>query len=289
MHLEQVVAQLVERIERRFYGKYRAFVVDNADPRGLARLKLSIPSVLGAEVVSGWAMPCAPFGGDADQGFLAVPEVGAGVWVEFEEGDLEFPIWVGTFWSQPGGESETPRPTGADTPQDPPTRKILKSTSGHSIELEDKDGEETVLIRHKENAFLAIDPTGTIVLSNSQGSSLILNADDESVVLVDQHGNSVQLTADGANVTNQDGSAAVVLSADMARVIAKTVVLEGSSVSLGAGAQFPTLVVDPTFQQMWNLFANHTHPTAMGPSGPPLPPGPILAPGSGLTSAVTVK
>ena len=100
MDLEKVVADLVQQIEHRFYGKYRGLVVDNADPERLGRLKVKVPGVLGEEVVTGWAMPCLPYGGEADQGFLFIPEVGAGVWVEFEQGDLEFPIWVGTFWSK---------------------------------------------------------------------------------------------------------------------------------------------------------------------------------------------
>ena len=81
----------------------------------LGRLKLKVPSVLGGDVVTGWATPCAPYGGAADQGFLFIPDVGAGVWTEFEEGDLEFPIWAGTFWSQPNSESELPKPNkGSD-------------------------------------------------------------------------------------------------------------------------------------------------------------------------------
>ena len=110
MELERIVADLIEKIERRFYGKYRGFVVDNQDPAKLGRLKVKVPSVLGNDVATGWAMPCAPYGGAADQGFLFIPEVGAGVWTEFEEGDLEFPIWTGTFWSQPDSGSELPKP-----------------------------------------------------------------------------------------------------------------------------------------------------------------------------------
>ena len=114
MELEKIVADLMQKVERRFYGKYRGFVVNNMDPKRLGRLTLRVPSVLGPDVVTGWAMPCVPYGGQKNQGFLCIPEVGAGVWVEFEEGDLEFPIWVGTFWSEPGGESEIPTLNDAD-------------------------------------------------------------------------------------------------------------------------------------------------------------------------------
>ena len=84
-------------------------------------------------------------------GFLFVPDASAGVWVEFEEGDLEFPIWVGTYWSQPGDESQLPKPQRrrryrAGKVQDPPTRKIIKTLKGHTIQFEDADGEEAILV-----------------------------------------------------------------------------------------------------------------------------------------------
>src|SRR5687768_14424848 len=107
--MDDLLARLLDKVENRYYGKYRAFVVDNADPELRGRLKLSIPSVLGNDVVSGWAMPCAPYGGMPNQGSFFIPENEAGVWVEFEAGNLEYPIWVGTFWSKPGGESEGPK------------------------------------------------------------------------------------------------------------------------------------------------------------------------------------
>jgi hypothetical protein len=151
VELETIVADLVQKVDRRFYGKYRGFVVNADDPRHLGRLALRVPSVLGPNVVTGWAMPCVPYGGQANQGFLCVPEVGAGVWVEFEQGDLEFPIWVGTFWSEPGGKSEIPsrtEPDGRELPnnQPQPTRKIIKTRKGHTIQFEDADGKEMIVI-----------------------------------------------------------------------------------------------------------------------------------------------
>ncbi|MGE5205784.1 MAG: phage baseplate assembly protein V, partial [Chlamydiota bacterium] len=94
-----MTASLMDRMEARFYGKYRAFVADNADQENRGRLRLRIPDVLGNDVVSGWALPCAPYGGTAGQGFFYIPDKDAGVWVEFEQGNLDYPIWVGTFWA----------------------------------------------------------------------------------------------------------------------------------------------------------------------------------------------
>lgn len=193
--LEKVVAKLVQQVERRFYGKYRGLVVDNADPEKLGRLKVQVPSVLGSDVVTGWAMPCVPYGGDVDTGFLFIPEIGAGVWVEFEEGDLEFPIWVGTFWSKPGGDSELPKPNDADgmeqgEVQDPPTRKIIKTKKGHTIQLEDADGEEMVLLVEAVNGqVVTMNQDGIKVTDGKNGNTVTL--DNNGIVLEDKNGNVI--------------------------------------------------------------------------------------------------
>lgn len=80
-----------------FYGKYRGEVTNNIDPLNLARVQVAVPAVLGASR-NAWAMPCAPFAGPK-VGFLAIPPVGAHVWVEFEGGDPDYPIWSGGFWT----------------------------------------------------------------------------------------------------------------------------------------------------------------------------------------------
>jgi uncharacterized protein involved in type VI secretion and phage assembly len=182
LSLERVVANLVQKVEHRFFGKYRGFVVDNGDPENLGRLKLRIPSVLGDSVVTGWAMPCVPYGGDANQGFLFIPEVGAGVWAEFEEGDLEFPIWVGTFWSKPGGESELPKPNEANgseqgSVQDPPTRKIIKTKRGHTIQFEDAEDDAMILIREAAKEHLiTLNQAGIKITDGANGHEVVLDS-----------------------------------------------------------------------------------------------------------------
>lgn len=212
--LEQTVARLVEKIERRFYGKYRGVVVDNADPEQLGRLKVTVPSVLGAEVVTGWAAACTPYGGDINQGFLFIPEIASGVWIEFEEGDLEFPIWVGTYWTKPDGESELPKPNDAEgaeegAVQDPVSRKIIKTLKGHTIQFEDRDGEEMVTIIHKVD-----DDNMNVITMNSSGISLTdftgnkIEMKDDALTLtsmvpftIDASGQTVEIKADTVDFT----------------------------------------------------------------------------------------
>lgn len=180
MNLESVLADLVDKVGNRYFGKYRGFVVDNQDPEKLGRLRIQVPSVLGDEVVTGWALPCVPFGGAADQGCLFIPDPDAGVWVEFEEGDLSFPIWVGTFWSKPDGESELPLPdipaSGEEAGgiQDPPTCKIIKTKAGHTIQFEDKDGSESVLIKDGAHGhWIALTKSG-ILFKDAKGNGIAM-------------------------------------------------------------------------------------------------------------------
>lgn len=182
--MDELLARLVEKVEHRYYGKYRGFVVDNVDPEDRGRLKIRVPSVLGDEVVSGWALPCAAYGGATGQGFFFIPEVKAGVWVEFEAGNLDYPVWVGTFWAK----SEVPKPNKVDgseegSIQNPATRKIIKTLKGHTIQLEDAVDEEMILIVEKTN-----------------GNVIVLNKD--GIKITDKKGNFIEMTDSAFNITS---------------------------------------------------------------------------------------
>ena len=73
---------------QRFVGKYRGTVTQNIDPMLRGRLLCMVPDVLGP-VPSSWAEPCVPLAGPTGppMGVYLVPPIGAGVWVEFEQGD----------------------------------------------------------------------------------------------------------------------------------------------------------------------------------------------------------
>jgi hypothetical protein len=174
---DDLLARILDKVEHRFYGKYRAFVKDNADPEKRGRLRLVIPSVLGPDVVSGWALPCAPYGGHADRGFFFIPEIDDGVWAEFEAGQLEYPVWVGTFWAKPGGTSEVPDPGKT---QQPPTSKIIK-TGKHTIEFADEDGSEAIKVTDATN-----------------GNKITLDAN--GVLVEDANGNKIKLESGGVTI-----------------------------------------------------------------------------------------
>lgn len=212
--LDRTVADLVRQVEHRYHGKYRGFVVDNADPEQLGRIKAQVPSVLGDQVVTGWALPCVPYGGMPGQGFLAIPDIDAGVWMEFEEGDLEFPVWVGTYWSKPGGTTELPArndPDGAPgTVADPPTRKIFKTAKGHTIQFEDADDEDMIVVHEATNGHtITLDADGIKI---TDGTGNYLQMTDAGVTLhsevpftIDAPGQPVEVVASTVDFTKKTG------------------------------------------------------------------------------------
>src|SRR3954465_8937613 len=122
---DEILARLIEWVEGRYFGKYRGRVTDNSDPDNLGRRRAKVPRLLGDQE-TGWALPAFPYGGASEQGLFAVPDVGAGVWIEFEGGDLSYPIWSGTWYT-----------TGAVPESAQPAQKVLKTKSGHKIVLDD--------------------------------------------------------------------------------------------------------------------------------------------------------
>lgn len=128
----------VERRESRsrHYGKHRGIVTDNQDPKNLGRVRARVPEVLG-DVETGWALPCAPYAGDG-VGLFTVPPPGAGVWIEFEVGDVSRPIWSGCWW----GENQLPKDEGGTAAT--PSLKIIRSEQGLLVALD--DGGQTITL-----------------------------------------------------------------------------------------------------------------------------------------------
>lgn len=126
---EQLTEQLLEWVRNRYFSKYRGTVTDNQDPTNRGRVKVRVPAVLGD--LQTWAMPCLPYAGN-NVGMFAVPEVGAGVWVEFEGGDPTFPIYSGGFWA----DNEPPKTETNSPPA--PSLKIIRSQQGLLISFDDQ-------------------------------------------------------------------------------------------------------------------------------------------------------
>jgi uncharacterized protein involved in type VI secretion and phage assembly len=257
--------------QNRYYGKYRAFVADNADPETLGRCKLTIPSVLG-ETASVWALPSAVYGGAAGIGIIAVPPVGAQVLAEFLEGDISSPMWTGCFWrgSEPPPEAFTANPE--------PSAKVVATEAGHVLVFEDKAGKEAVTLTSAAGAVLQMNPGGSFALTDSAGATVTLDAEAGQIVIEDANGNSITLASSGITATDASGNE-IATSARGITVSAPTIRIEGQSVAVG-GAGGEPLIKGQTFMAIFNA---HTHNC----TGPGAPSGPPLAP---LTpAAMTIK
>lgn len=255
--------QTIRQQQTRYYGKYRAFVADNADPDKRGRCKLTVPSVLG-ETASDWALPCFAYGGAAGFGVIAVPPVGAQVIAEFLEGDLSGPMWTGAFWRT------AEEPPEEYTENDTPTAKVLKTESGHVLVFQDKEGEETVTLRSAAEAVLELDPNGSFSLTDSGGATVVLDAEAGEIRIEDANGHSLVMASGGVTLTDAAGNEVSTSASGVTVKGAATVSVEANAVSLGGSGGEP-LIKAATFLGLFNA---HTHVcTAPGsPSGPPVPP-----------------
>jgi len=154
-----------------FYGKFRGIVSDIQDPLMMGRIKAKVPDIFGADE-SGWAMPCAPFGGSG-MGFFSLPSVGAGVWIEFEQGDPDYPIWTGCWW---GSVAEVPPLLLA-----PPYKKLMIITEGgNSITLDDTPGIGGITLETSSGQKIKLSATG-LEIDNGMGGSIKLTGPQVSI------------------------------------------------------------------------------------------------------------
>jgi len=258
--MEDLLLELARQYRNRYYGKYRGFVTDNDDPEKRGRIRLLVPSVLG-ETPTGWALPSLPFGGLADQGLFVVPEVDAQVWVEFEAGNVDLPIWTGTFW-QAGGNP----PAEAD--KSPPTTRLLKTPSGHVLQFDDESGKEKFRLAHPAGTEMTVDEKGTVIVTDAKGNTLTLDADAGQVIVEEANGNTITLSSSGVAIEDANGNK-VEMAASGITVKGQQVVVDGQVVMLAGQGGEPII----KGQSFLTLFATHVHPSAMGPTGPPIPQG----------------
>ena len=166
---------------QKYYDKFRGTVINNIDPLQIGRLQVQVPDVAGL-VPTSWAMPCFQTTGK-QMGAYMIPQIGAGVWIEFEQGDSDYPIWSGSWY---GSAAEVPSLALAGNPASP---NILLQTG-------------------LQNAFVISDlpgPTGGIMLKSTTGASIIVN--DTGIYI--QNGKGASLIMTGPTVTINNGALVV--------------------------------------------------------------------------------
>jgi uncharacterized protein involved in type VI secretion and phage assembly len=150
-----------------YYGKYRGVVASNIDPLGAGRLQVAVSDILGDDSCL-WALPAVPVAGP-DMGTYAVPPVNANVWVEFEGGDSDYPVWVGCWVDSP---DDLPAQSRLTMP--PVETMALATTGGTAVAVSDLPGPAGGLVlRSAGGTSVIVNDTG-IYLDNGRGASIVL-------------------------------------------------------------------------------------------------------------------
>lgn len=181
---------------RQYHGKYRGTVLLNVDPEQRGRLQLTVPDVLGP-IPSSWAEPCVPLAGPTGppMGVYLVPPIGAGVWVEFEHGDPDRPIWVGCRW---GAQSDIPLAALAGNPADPSI--VIQSLLQQAIIVSDMPPSVPPPV------MPPVPTTGGIILRSATGASIVVN--DAGVFI--SNGKGATITMIGPTITINNGALVVI-------------------------------------------------------------------------------
>jgi uncharacterized protein involved in type VI secretion and phage assembly len=161
---EELPLRIADYLDAHRFGKYRGVVERVGTGADLGLITAFVPEVLGEEE-TGWARPAVPFAG-AQHGFVALPESGDGVWIEFEAGDVSKPLWTGFWWA----DDEMPEDAGERT-------RVFATSNGHKVVL-DEDGDE-------------------LVIKHGGGPSLVMTAND---ITLEVSGKKIVISASGVSV-----------------------------------------------------------------------------------------
>ena len=108
-------------------------------------------------------MPCVPYAGP-QVGVAFLPEIGSGVWIQFEGGDVSYPVWSGCYWR------------GGELPSDvAPDVKVIVTTAPLELKLDDGGG--SITLTDSNGNTVTLDSSG-ITLENG-GQQIVV--DDSSV------------------------------------------------------------------------------------------------------------
>jgi hypothetical protein len=156
---------------QKFYGKYRGTVINNIDPEQRGRIQAIVPAVSNV-VPTSYAMPCVPIAGK-QEGIFVVPQIGAAVWIEFEGGDPDKPVWVGGFW---GIAAEVPALALAPPPIPPGQNIVVQTTGQNTLLLSDSaptPGTGGIILKSTTGAMIVVNDSG-IYISNGKGAMITM-------------------------------------------------------------------------------------------------------------------
>ena len=178
---------------KKFYGKYRGTVMNNVDPMQMGRIQAIVPDVLGP-IPTSFAMPCIPITGK-QMGTFLMPQIGSGVWIEFEQGNPDYPIWTGGYW---GIAAELPLAALAGNPASPSL--ILQSALQNAVIISDLPPSPPPPV------MPPVPTTGGIILRSTTGASIVVN--DAGIFI--SNGKGAIISMMGPNILVNNGALMIV-------------------------------------------------------------------------------
>lgn len=265
---------LIEKIQRfgiegvfsRFYGIYVAIVEDVADPNNMGRIRVQVPALGQRRAPADlWARP-AVFGGSEGTGVFFTPNVADVVWVSFEAGNPDKPVYFGGFMGN-----------GKAAPEfDSYLKRGFKTPAGHYVRVSDDEDDQHITMSASNGAYATMNKDGDLLLSSAEGSYINLSAKDMSTTIHDIGGALLTMKDGEATLVSSDGMVVKVGASGVTIISGKDAVINASgnitlksgTVDIGDGASEP-LVLGNKFMSFFN---QHTHASAMGPTAPPIVP-----------------
>ena len=149
----------------------------------------------------------------------------------------------------------------------------FSTPSGHTVVFDDSDADGSISIIHKTGASIQITGKGDIILQTGSGHTVsFANA---AVGLTSKDGGTVSVSdkvvisdSSGGQIITLDGNSVNITASKTVIVSAPSVLVQGGSIDLGNNPSFHGVL----YENLKAVFDAHIHPTAVGPSGPALPP-----------------
>jgi len=222
-----VVAELWDTIATRglealgrFYSFYRAKVVDNKDPDFLGRIKVSCPYMNRGADLPQWVIPMSSYAGK-DHGYFFVPEIGEGVWIMFERGDKDYPVYIAQWW----GTGEMPK----DMAKSPPTARGIRTKAKHQLLFEDDPAKLKVELRTSKGHIIQVDEIAeTILIKTVKGMKMLFEDKAKRITVTDAGGDTLTMSN---GVTKVVCKTSAVHASGKAYITSPNVILGGDTAS----------------------------------------------------------
>lgn len=263
--------------------RHPAVVTSTDDPEKRGRVRVACAALMGDEETElpMWVEPVL------DWGWFYVPDVGEQIEIEVttsapeDERPGQASIdglnmnWNGARYY---GNSDSDNPTNIheDFKKNYGKRRGFATPGGHILLFDDTDKSRRVTLTWADGAgkfsYFGFDEDGSLIGGTHRAHLLYLNAKDDEVLLVDPSGNTIASEPGGIRVVSASGNmiditegATQITNAGAVKIMCKTAQIEAGKVEVAGDTE--QCVLGTSFAA---LFSKHTHPTGMGPSGPPV-------------------